>query len=119
MGLDTELDAFAQARGATTWKFPDKLNWKPSVMDKLADPNTPVHFNLNGVDVWRGVERASYGALEQIPKPIHVQAFLLQLAAETFYVPALLWLPRRNVHQRDLLLDAPHQKMSTGELERG
>lgn len=63
MGLDAELDSFAQARGATTWKqFPDAGNWKSGVLDKLADPNTPVHFNLNGVDVWSGVQRAASGA---------------------------------------------------------
>lgn len=63
MGLDAELDAFAQARGATTWKqFPNPETWKSGVLDKLADPNTPVHFNLNGVDVWGGVQRAASGA---------------------------------------------------------
>jgi hypothetical protein len=62
MGLDAELDSFAQARGASTWKqFPDAGNWKSGVLDKLADPNTPVHFNLNGVDVWSGVQRAASG----------------------------------------------------------
>lgn len=63
MGLDAELDSFAQARGATTWKqFPNTETWKSGVLDKLADPNTPVHFNLNGVDVWGGVQRAASGA---------------------------------------------------------
>jgi RHS repeat-associated protein len=62
MGLDSELDSFAQARGATTWKqFPNPENWKSGVLDKLADPHTPVHFNLNGVDVWGGVQRAATG----------------------------------------------------------
>ena len=56
------IHAFAQARGATTWKqLPDAANWKSGVLEKLADPNTPVHFNLNGVDVWPGVQRAASG----------------------------------------------------------
>lgn len=43
MGLTDEgLEAFAQARGATTWKqLPHPENWKAGVMDKLADPKTP------------------------------------------------------------------------------
>lgn len=62
MGLDAELDSFAQARGATTWKqFSNPESWKSGVLDKLADPNTPVHFNLNDVDVWGGVQRAASG----------------------------------------------------------
>ena len=63
MGLKGELGAFAEARGATTWKqFPNPETWKSGVLDKLADPNTPVHFNLNGVGVWGGVQRAASGA---------------------------------------------------------
>ena len=52
----------------------------------------------------------------QVFKPIHVQAFIPQLAVETFHVPVLLRLSRLDVHQRDLLLDAPRQKMPAGEL---
>jgi hypothetical protein len=65
MGLEGGLDAFAEARGATTWKnFADPVNWKPGVIEKLADPNTMVHFNLEGpVDVWGGVSRAAAGSL--------------------------------------------------------
>jgi hypothetical protein len=62
MGLEHGLDAFAEARGATTWKnLADPVNWKSGVIDKLADPNTMVHFNLDGVDVWGGVSRAAAG----------------------------------------------------------
>lgn len=63
MGLDAAgLDEFAEAHGATTWKdFPDPMDWKPGVLEKLADPNTQVHFNLDGVDVWPGVSRAASG----------------------------------------------------------
>ncbi|MBE7447993.1 MAG: hypothetical protein HS111_03610 [Kofleriaceae bacterium] len=63
MGLTDEgLEAFANARGATTWRqLPDVANWRSGVLDKLADPNTMVHFNLDGVDVWQGVSRAAAG----------------------------------------------------------
>jgi hypothetical protein len=63
MGLQDEgLDAFAEARGATTWKdFPSPENWQSGVLEKLADPETPVHFNLDGVNVWQGVQRAASG----------------------------------------------------------
>lgn len=63
MGLwDEGLEAFANARGATTWKqLPDPANWRTGVVDKLADPKTQVHFNLDGVDVWQGLGRAASG----------------------------------------------------------
>jgi hypothetical protein len=62
MGLGEHLDEFAAARGATTWKdLPDVMNWKEGVLEKLRDPNVPVHFNLDGVDVWEGVQRAASG----------------------------------------------------------
>jgi len=52
MGLDRYLDAFAAERGATTWKdFDDPVNWKYGVTDKLSDPKTTIHFNLDDVDV--------------------------------------------------------------------
>ncbi len=60
MGLDSGLDSFAEARGATTWKdFADVNNWKPEVLDKLADPETMVHFNLDNVQVNEGIMRAA------------------------------------------------------------
>ena len=62
LGLKAYLNAFAEARGATTWKnFADPTNWKAGVIEKLADPNTMVHFNLEGVEVWPGVTRAAAG----------------------------------------------------------
>jgi hypothetical protein len=63
MGLTDEgLDAFAAARNADTWKsLPDPGNWRARVLQKLADPATQVHFNLEGVDVWEGISRAAAG----------------------------------------------------------
>ena len=63
LGIGEHLDAFAAGQGAATWKsFPDPLNWKPTMVQKLADPNTKILFNLEGVEVWPGVSRASRGA---------------------------------------------------------
>jgi len=62
MGIDDHLDDFARQNGATTWKnFDDVTNWKPQVMDRLADLNQKVLFNLDGVDVWGGVQRGASG----------------------------------------------------------
>jgi len=52
----------------------------------------------------------------QIFKPTYVQALVPELAVETFHVPVLLRLPRLNVHQLDLPLHAPGQKLPAGEL---
>jgi hypothetical protein len=59
LGLkDAGLEAFAQARGAT---IATGEGWQSTVLNALADPNTGVHFNLDGVDVWQGVQRAASG----------------------------------------------------------
>lgn len=63
LGLGDRLDAFAAQHGASTWKsFSDPLRWKRTMLDKLADPDVQVVFNLEGVEVWPGVSRASRGA---------------------------------------------------------
>ena len=60
MGLDAfNLQGFAAARGASTAM--GEANMETFVMRKLADPETAIHFNLDGVDVWKGVSRASTG----------------------------------------------------------
>ena len=59
LGLtDAGLEQFAQARGAT---IATGENWQTTVLDALNDPNTTVHFNLDQVDVWQGVQRAASG----------------------------------------------------------
>jgi hypothetical protein len=63
LSISEHLDGFAAKQGATTWKsFPDPLNWKPTMVEKLADPNVKVLVNLEGVEVWPGVSRAARGA---------------------------------------------------------
>jgi len=62
MGLSEGLDEFAAARGASTWKdLADPTMWKSGVLDALSDAKTQVHFNLDGVDVWGGAQRAAAG----------------------------------------------------------
>ena len=62
MGADQHLDEFAELHGASTWKdFEDAVNWQPQVLEKLADSDQRVLFNLDGVDVWPGAQRAAAG----------------------------------------------------------
>ncbi len=62
LGIDDHLDGFAKAHNATTWKnFNDVENWQPQVLDKILDPNQKVLFNLDGVDVWKGIDRSASG----------------------------------------------------------
>jgi len=59
LGLkDAGLEGFAQARGAT---IATGENWQATVSRALADPKTPVHFNLDGVNPWAGAQRAAAG----------------------------------------------------------
>lgn len=62
LGLGEFLDDFAKARGADTYKnLADPNRWKSGVLEALGDPTRQVHFNLDGVDVWKGIQRASSG----------------------------------------------------------
>jgi hypothetical protein len=54
--------------------------------------------------------------IPQILEPTHVQALVPQLAVTTFHESILLRLPWLDVHQLDLPLDTPGQKMTAGEL---
>lgn len=62
LGLSEGLDKFAASLGASTWKtLSDPMNWKTGVLDALKNPNIQVHFNLDGVNVWGGVQSAAAG----------------------------------------------------------
>lgn len=62
LGLGDRLEEFAASKGATTWKdFADPLNWKAEMTQQLSDPAVTKLFNLDGVDVWKGVSRAAAG----------------------------------------------------------
>jgi hypothetical protein len=37
------------------------MNWKNTMLEKLADPNTKILVNLEGVEVWPGISRAARG----------------------------------------------------------
>ena len=63
LGLNNRLCEFASQQGANTWRnLADPENWQQGVLDKLADPNTPIYFNLDGVDVWAGLSRFGNGS---------------------------------------------------------
>ena len=55
--------------------------------------------------------RDPFPRLEQIPEPAHPQALLPHPPVKTFHASVLHRTSRLNVHQLDLLLDAPRQKM--------
>ena len=62
LGLDAQgLDDFADDHDADTYKdFPDQP-WRDVVRTKILDPDTQVHFNMDGVDIWPGLSRAAAG----------------------------------------------------------
>ncbi len=63
LGIDDYgLDDFAAKNGAETYKNYDPEMWRNTVLDKLADPNTEVLVNLDGVDSpWAAVQRVARG----------------------------------------------------------
>jgi hypothetical protein len=64
LGLGDRLDDFAGANSAETWKQfakADPMQWKSHFLDLMNNPTAEVLFNLDGVDVWAGVTRASRG----------------------------------------------------------
>ena len=67
LGLGNRLDNFATGIGAQTWKqlVPDSPElWQSKFRELLNDGTTRFTFNLDGVDVWRGVARAARGDKE-------------------------------------------------------
>ena len=65
LGLSDRLDDFASTFGAQTWKqlVPDSPEmWRRKFLGLLNDGNTRFTFNLDGVDVWRGLARAAKGS---------------------------------------------------------
>jgi hypothetical protein len=57
------LSAFANTHGAKKLLqlAEDPVNWKGDFLRIMNDPNAKVFFNLDNVDVWSGVTRASSG----------------------------------------------------------
>jgi hypothetical protein len=63
LGLEEGLDNFAKGVGGETWKQWGKNSpWKDKFLELMNNPNTKALFNLDGVDVWGGVQRAARGA---------------------------------------------------------
>ena len=62
LGIEDYLDDFALRHSALTWKQLAKdhpQNWKSIFLGLTDDSVVVVLFNLDGVDVWRGVTRAA------------------------------------------------------------
>ena len=65
LGIERHLDRFASVHGARTWKQiarHDPDNWKHFFLQIMNDPDSEVYFNLEDVDVWRGITRAASGS---------------------------------------------------------
>ena len=65
LGIEDHLDDFTRKNGAESWKQwakSDPAKWKSKFYEQLNDPNAEVIFNLDGVDVWKGVSRSSRNA---------------------------------------------------------
>ncbi len=66
LGIKAFLFEFAARHSALTWKelvgdHPSR--WKSIFRRLMNDPDNTVLFNLDGVDVWRGIARASTGGI--------------------------------------------------------
>lgn len=64
LGLTDYLDDFARLHAAETWEqFAGRhpMLWKEVFFEVMNDPTAEVFFNLKGVNVWRGVNRAVVG----------------------------------------------------------
>ncbi len=64
LGLEAYLDDFSRTNRAESWKqfAADPMEWKAHFLRVMGDVRTEAHFNLEGVDVWKGITRASRGA---------------------------------------------------------
>jgi RHS repeat-associated protein len=87
LGLSRFLDDFAESQNATTWEdFDDVVNWRPEMMEKLADPDVTKVFNLEGVNAWEGVSRVTAGGNFG---PTDWELFQIQQHPE--YWPSIQW----------------------------
>ncbi len=65
LGVEDHLDDFTRRNGAESWKQwakDDPMNWQSKFYDVMNDADAEVLFNLDSVDVWGGITRASRGA---------------------------------------------------------
>jgi RHS repeat-associated protein len=62
LGVSEHLDDFAKTISASTWKVWGTKNFESQFLQRLANPATDIHFNLDGVDdVWKAVTEGAKG----------------------------------------------------------
>lgn len=62
LGVSEHLTDFSKLTGASTWETWGALDFPYQFTDKISDPSTIIHFNLDGIpDVWRAVTDGSKG----------------------------------------------------------
>jgi RHS repeat-associated protein len=62
LGISEHLDEFAERYGAATWEQWGATNFKEQFMETVSNTSNKILFNLQGVDVWGGIQRAARGA---------------------------------------------------------
>jgi hypothetical protein len=62
--LQLHLDEFAQQTGGKSWKQwakDDPMNWQLKFIEVMNNTNNIILFNLDDVEIWEGITRASRG----------------------------------------------------------
>jgi hypothetical protein len=64
LGFDRYLDNFARGLSAQSWRefaCDEPGNWRTRFFEVMGDEGNAIFFNLDGVDVWKGITRAASG----------------------------------------------------------
>jgi len=62
LGIEEHLDEFADQTGGKSWKQwakDDPMNWRAQFIKVMNNTNNIILFNLDDVEVWEGITRAS------------------------------------------------------------
>lgn len=88
LGLTDDLKGFARRHSAQGWRQfskDDPVNWRARRLELMISEDVEIFFNLDGVDVWKGVTRASAGGMGGTDWE------LLQIFENTAWWPRLTW----------------------------
>lgn len=91
LGLDVYMDDFTRSLSAQSWKVfsgdaPEE--WQTRFLELMGSEHVTVFFNLDGVDVWRGLLRAA--TCRGGPTDWE----LLQIQQNPQWWPRITWLKR-------------------------